>query len=114
MNEYSRNPLRNARELFNFRHSSLCNAIERAVGVLKKHFPIISSSNELYYWVKTVNYIIFVCCILYNYLQEDDPNDELLTEVDEELLNILLRNEVHIILGIVMRKQEEEKLLEIT
>lgn len=46
--------------------------------------------------------------------KEDDPNYELLTEVDEELLNILLRNEVRIILGIVMRKQEEEKLLEIT
>ncbi|XP_075655140.1 uncharacterized protein LOC142625347 [Castanea sativa] len=36
LKEYSRNPPQNPKELFNLRHASLCNAIERAFGVLKK------------------------------------------------------------------------------
>ncbi|KAL7221463.1 hypothetical protein ACSBR1_023426 [Camellia fascicularis] len=31
------------KELFNHRHSSLCNVIERTFGVLKKRFPILRS-----------------------------------------------------------------------
>ena len=46
LKEYSRNSPKDIRELFNLRHSSLRNAIERAFGVLKKRFPIVSSSNE--------------------------------------------------------------------
>ena len=46
LKEYLRNPPQNPKELFNLRHASLCNAIERAFGVLKKRFPIIASSNE--------------------------------------------------------------------
>ncbi|KAF2319258.1 hypothetical protein GH714_014273 [Hevea brasiliensis] len=46
LKEYSRNPPRNARELFNLRHASLRNAIERAFGVVKKRFPIIANPDE--------------------------------------------------------------------
>ncbi|XP_042433011.1 uncharacterized protein LOC122019624 [Zingiber officinale] len=46
LKEYSRNPPRNARELFNLRHSSLRNAIERAFGVVKKRFAIIRNPDE--------------------------------------------------------------------
>ncbi|KAK9999017.1 hypothetical protein SO802_018620 [Lithocarpus litseifolius] len=42
LKEYSSRPLENAKELFNLRHVSLRNAIERAFGVLKKKFPIIA------------------------------------------------------------------------
>ncbi|KAJ0113246.1 hypothetical protein Patl1_02646 [Pistacia atlantica] len=57
--EYSqRNPPRNARELFNHRHSSLRNAIERAFGVLKK---------------------------LHNFLMGVDPDEGLIAEVDVEI-----------------------------
>ncbi|KAK2663187.1 hypothetical protein Ddye_001761 [Dipteronia dyeriana] len=41
LKEYSSHPLQNSRELFNIRHTSLHNAIERVFGVLKKRFPII-------------------------------------------------------------------------
>ncbi|XP_019256496.1 PREDICTED: uncharacterized protein LOC109234912 [Nicotiana attenuata] len=92
LKEYSRNPPRNPRELFNMRHTSLRNAIERAFGVLKKRFPIISSSIEPSYGVETQKLIIFVCCILHNYLRGADPNDELLAQVDAELMN---DNDVH-------------------
>ena len=67
LKEYSRNPPRNAHELFNLRHASLRNAIERAFGVLKKHFPIIGSSTEPHYGLETQKKIISVCCILHNY-----------------------------------------------
>ncbi|XP_075096191.1 uncharacterized protein LOC142174308 [Nicotiana tabacum] len=92
LKEYSRNPPRNPRELFNLRHASLHNAIERAFGVLKKRFPIISSSTEPSYGVETQKLIIFSCCILHNYLRGADPNDELLAQVDAKLMN---DNDVH-------------------
>ncbi|KAG6498554.1 hypothetical protein ZIOFF_038274 [Zingiber officinale] len=43
LKEYSRCGATNAKELFNLRHASLRNVIERAFGVLKKRFPIIAS-----------------------------------------------------------------------
>ncbi|XP_019253930.1 PREDICTED: uncharacterized protein LOC109232629 [Nicotiana attenuata] len=92
LKEYSRNLPRNPRELFNLQHASLRNAIERAFGVLKKRFPIISSSTELSYGVETQKLIIFACCILHNYLRGANPNDELLAQVDAELMN---DNDVH-------------------
>ncbi|XP_060205092.1 uncharacterized protein LOC132632956 isoform X1 [Lycium barbarum] len=86
LKEYSRNPPRNPRELFNLRHASLRNAIERAFGVLKKRFPIIASSTEPSYGVGTQKLIIFACCILHNYLRGVNPNNELLVQVDVELI----------------------------
>ena len=40
---------KNAQELFNLRHSSLRNAIERIFGVLKKRFPILTDSTAYPY-----------------------------------------------------------------
>ncbi|KAG6480411.1 hypothetical protein ZIOFF_063911 [Zingiber officinale] len=87
LKEYSRNPPRNARELFNLRHSSLRNAIERAFGVVKKRFAIIRSSTEPHYRIETQKQIILCCCILHNYLINADPDEGLLAEVDAELNN---------------------------
>ncbi|KAM3338269.1 hypothetical protein P3S68_031486 [Capsicum galapagoense] len=87
LKKYSRNPPQNSCELFNLRHASLRNAIERAFGVLKKRFPIISSSTESSYGIETQKLIIFVCCALHNYLRGVDPNYELLDQVDAELMN---------------------------
>ena len=53
LKEYNVHQLENAREVFNLRHSSLRNAIERIFGVLKKRFPIITSGMELHYPVET-------------------------------------------------------------
>ncbi len=87
MNEFSSNPPRTIRELFNHRHASLRNAIERAFGLLKKRFPIISSANEPTYEVKTHKLIVLACCILHNYLLGIDPDESLLAEVDERIRN---------------------------
>ncbi|XP_020246600.1 putative nuclease HARBI1 [Asparagus officinalis] len=83
LKKYSRNPPKNPRELFNLRHASLRNAIERSFGILKKRFPIIASSNEPNYSVKTQNKIILACCILHNFLRGVDPDDEF-QEGDEQ------------------------------
>jgi hypothetical protein len=86
LKEYSTRPPQNAKELFNLRHASLCNAIERAFGVSKKRFPIIGSTTEPTYSVDTQTEIILACCIIHNYLMGVDPDERLIAEVDEELL----------------------------
>ncbi|KAI3721365.1 hypothetical protein L2E82_32375 [Cichorium intybus] len=46
LKEYSTRAPENSKELFNLRHASLRNAIERAFGVLKKRFPIIRKEDR--------------------------------------------------------------------
>lgn len=87
LQEYSRNPPRNPRELFNHRHSSLRMSIECAFGVLKKRFPILQTSTEPTFGIKTQNKIITACCILHNYLMSEDPNQTLIDEVQNDLAN---------------------------
>ena len=54
LKEYSTHSPENAEELFNLRHASLRNVIERAFGVLKKRFPIISGGKAATYPVQTI------------------------------------------------------------
>ncbi|XP_014517225.1 putative nuclease HARBI1 [Vigna radiata var. radiata] len=83
--EYTRRGPQNAHKLFNHRHSSLRNVIERTFGVLKKRFPIIASGTEPHYDLETMTEIILACCILHNFLRSVDNDDSLLDEVDNEL-----------------------------
>ncbi|XP_054803932.1 protein ALP1-like [Prosopis cineraria] len=86
LKEYSkRNPPLNYKELFNLRHAKLRNAIERAFGVLKKRFSILSNATEPTYGIKAQKMIIYVCCILHNFLVSMDPLEDLLEEVDAVL-----------------------------
>ncbi|XP_047162616.1 protein ALP1-like [Vigna umbellata] len=85
LKEYTRRGPQNPRELFNHRHSSLRNVIERTFGVLKKRFPIIASGTEPHYGLETMTNIILACCILHNFLRGVDNDDSLLDEVDNEL-----------------------------
>ncbi|XP_014503249.1 protein ALP1-like [Vigna radiata var. radiata] len=75
----------NARELFNHRHSSMRNVIERTFGVLKRRFPIIACGTEPYYGLETMTNIILAYCILHNFIRGIDRDDPLLNEVDNEL-----------------------------
>ena len=86
LKEYSRRGPQNAKELFNHRHSSLRNVIERTFGVLKKRFPIIASGTEPHYDVDTMTKIVLACCILHNFLRGIDNDESMLEEVDNELL----------------------------
>ncbi|GJV72015.1 putative nuclease HARBI1 [Tanacetum coccineum] len=87
LKEYSARAPQNSRELFNLRHASLRNSIERAFGVLKKRFPIIRSTAEPFYSCETQSNIFLACCILHNFLLEEDRDTELEDEVAHELLN---------------------------
>ena len=82
LKEYSRRGPQNAKELFNHRHSSLRNVIERTFGVLKKRFPIIASGTEPHYDVDTMTKIVLACCILHNFLRVVNNDESLLEEVD--------------------------------
>ncbi|XLR19114.1 hypothetical protein S83_047026, partial [Arachis hypogaea] len=82
LREYSRHPPENPKELFNLRHSSLRNAIERAFGVLKNRFPILSEMSRY-----NVDTIIIACCILHNFLMDFDPDEEIIAQVDRDLMN---------------------------
>ena len=85
LKEYSRNPPRNPRELFNHCHSFLRNAIERAFGVLKKKFTIFTSAPT--FGIKTQKKIVLAACVVHNYLMLVDRDEELIAEVDRDLEN---------------------------
>ncbi|XP_050280325.1 uncharacterized protein LOC126721316 [Quercus robur] len=93
LKEYSARGPENVEELFNHRHSSLRNVIERTFGVLKKQFPIISGMTEPFFPVDIVTEIILACCILHNYLMGVDPDERLIAEVDQEISNDDIHNE---------------------
>lgn len=77
----------NSKELFNLRHASLRNTIERAFGVLKRRFPIIRSTTEPFYSCETQSAIFLACCILHNFLLDEDRDINLEDEVMQEILN---------------------------
>ncbi|GKD59080.1 putative nuclease HARBI1 [Tanacetum coccineum] len=87
LKEYSSRAPQNPQELFNLRHSSLRNSIERAFGVLKKRFSIIRSTQEPFYSCDTQVDIFLACCILHNFLLEVDRDKELEDEVIHEMLD---------------------------
>ncbi|GAV74326.1 DDE_4 domain-containing protein, partial [Cephalotus follicularis] len=68
LKEFSSHEPESPWELFNLRHASLRNAIERAFGVMKKRFPIIASTTQPNFSVETQTKIILACCIIHNYL----------------------------------------------
>ncbi|KAL0005297.1 hypothetical protein SO802_012858 [Lithocarpus litseifolius] len=74
LKEYSARGPENAEEIFNHRHSSLRNVIERR-------------------FVDTVTEIILACCILHNYLMGVDPDERLNVEVDQDISNGDIYNE---------------------
>lgn len=60
----------NVRELFNKRHASLRNVIERTWGVLKKRFPILKTFME--FKIETQVKIVIACCALHNFIKSQD------------------------------------------
>ncbi|XP_078157475.1 uncharacterized protein LOC144553254 [Carex rostrata] len=93
LKEYTNHAPQNSRELFNLRHSSLRNAVERCIGVLKKRFPIIASGTEPHYDEETMADLVIACCIIHNFLMGVDPDEELISEEDNELMRSEVENE---------------------
>lgn len=69
---------KNAKELYNLRHASLRNAIERIFGVMKKRFKILKVQVEYPFEIQVR--LIKVLCCLHNIIRiagGDDAFDEL-------------------------------------
>ncbi|XP_024032907.1 uncharacterized protein LOC112095350 [Morus notabilis] len=67
---------RTQRELFNYTHSSLRNAIERTFGVWKARFRILKCINN--YPIEKQIQIPIACAVLHNFIHMYNNNDELL------------------------------------
>jgi hypothetical protein len=71
-----------AKELFNLRHASLRNVIERIFGVLKRKYKILGGSE---YSVETQVRLVNVLTALHNFVrQREGPNADVLLEDEPE------------------------------
>ncbi|XP_038705743.1 uncharacterized protein LOC120001469 isoform X2 [Tripterygium wilfordii] len=89
---------RNAEELFNHRHSSLRNVIQKSFNVLKTRFPILKLAPQYAFHVQRD--IVIAACVLHNYIRREEKNDWLFAGVEgvtvEELPDIDDQQDVHL------------------
>ncbi|XP_057756108.1 uncharacterized protein LOC130975314 [Arachis stenosperma] len=67
----------NCLELFNKKHSSARNVIERCFGLLKKRYTILRSPS--FYPIRVQSHIIIACCLLQNFIcmnMDVDPEED--------------------------------------
>ncbi|KAI5343167.1 hypothetical protein L3X38_011043 [Prunus dulcis] len=69
-------------ELFNLRHSSLRNVIERIFGIFKSRFTIFKSAPPFPYVTQTK--IVLACVGLHNFLRKECRSDEFPIELEDE------------------------------
>lgn len=70
---------RGLRDIYNYKHSSLRNCIERTFGVWKAKFPILGRPNNCYPINKQVK-IPMACAILHNFIHMVNEGDSLLNQ----------------------------------
>ncbi|KAF3787009.1 60S ribosomal protein L26-1 [Nymphaea thermarum] len=71
---------RTPQELFNHRHSSLRNTVERTFGMLKARFSILKM--QVQYPFKKQTQIVLATCVLHNFIIDHNPNAEQLGDDD--------------------------------
>ncbi|XP_018809321.1 uncharacterized protein LOC108982383 isoform X2 [Juglans regia] len=71
---------RNAKELFNHRHSYLRNVIQRSFDVLKIRFPILKLAPQYAFHIQRD--IVIAACVLHNYIRREERNDWLFSSVE--------------------------------
>lgn len=87
------------KELYNMRHSSARNVIERCFGILKARWGVLRDNS--YYPVVIKNRIIMACCLLHNFIRQEvtiDPFEANVTpdegtgenagEIDDNVITI--------------------------
>ena len=67
-------------EFFNMKHASARNVIERAFGLLKNRWKILSSPS--FYNMITQRRIINACCLLHNFIRREMAEDPAEDEVE--------------------------------
>ena len=78
---------RNERELFNLRHSSLCNIIERIFGVLKRQWRILDSPPE--YDMHIQARVPAALCAVHNFIRHFDVDAFNDLEVDWDYMRFI-------------------------
>ncbi|KAI3834534.1 hypothetical protein MKW92_015110, partial [Papaver armeniacum] len=73
LKEYGGNRPKDAKELFNLRHSSLRNVVERVLGILKRRFTILQVQPQYPYESQVK--IVLACCIIHNHIRRECIND---------------------------------------
>lgn len=73
---------RGMHELFNYRHSSLRNVIERCFGVLKARFPILKMMPN--YPIRRQRQIPTACCAIHNFIRMEHASDSLFQDYSNE------------------------------
>lgn len=71
---------RNAKELFNHRHSSLRKAIRRSFDVLKTRFPILKLAPQ--YAFHTQRDIVIAACVIHNLIRREERSDWLFASAE--------------------------------
>ncbi|XP_004240177.1 uncharacterized protein [Solanum lycopersicum] len=71
---------RNANELFNHRHASLRNAIQKSFDVLKTRFPILKLAPQ--YAFHTQRDIVIAACVIHNHIRREDKSDWLFKDIE--------------------------------
>ncbi|KAL3614680.1 hypothetical protein CASFOL_041437 [Castilleja foliolosa] len=71
---------RNAKELFNHRHSSLSNVIRKSFNVLKERFPILKLAPQ--YAFHTQRDIVIAACVIHNHIRREEKNDWLFSSIE--------------------------------
>lgn len=67
--------------MYNLRHSTARNCIERCFGVIKRRFKIIATAPE--YNIKAQARLIHAVCVLHNFILCHDPTDATVYDVVE-------------------------------
>ena len=70
---------RNPKELFNHRHSSLRNVIQRSFDVLKTRFPILKLPPQYAFHIQRA--IVIAACV-HNYIQREERYDWLFSSIE--------------------------------
>lgn len=71
---------RSAKELFNHRHASLRNAIQKSFEVLKTRFPILKLAPQ--YAFNTQRDIVIAACVIHNHIRREERNDWLFKDIE--------------------------------
>ncbi|CAN1240095.1 Protein ALP1-like [Linum grandiflorum] len=69
LKEWGSNRPHIAEELYNLRHSSARNVIERAFGVLKKRWAILRDTT--WFSPEVVSRMVHACCLLHNFIRKE-------------------------------------------
>ncbi|XP_059650520.1 uncharacterized protein LOC132296327 [Cornus florida] len=86
LQEYRGRQIRGPHELFNYRHSSLRNMIERCFGILKMRWPIFKLMPP--YKLSVQALIVIACCTLHNFIRDEARLDRFFDEYGDENANL--------------------------